>query len=73
MLLMAAEQEMGITMVSRLSADHALSQGRLIALPQIPGFVLPRMWLMKSSLPPRTAAAEAAFDWLLQTAGNQTL
>jgi hypothetical protein len=30
------------------------------------------MWLMKSSLPPRTAAAEAAFDWLAQAAADSS-
>lgn len=73
LLLMAAEQEMGIAMVSRLLADHALQQGRLVALPQIPGFSLPRLWLLKSSLPPRTQAVEITFDWLLQAAAERAM
>lgn len=71
LLLTAAEQEIGIAMVSRLLADDALRRGRLVELAQIPGFALPRLWLKKSRLPARTAAAEAAFDWLLAQAGKQ--
>jgi LysR family glycine cleavage system transcriptional activator len=70
LLLTAAEQEMGIAMVSRLLADDALRSGRLVELPQITGFALPRLWLKKSRLPARTAAAEATFDWLLAQAGQ---
>ncbi|WP_162291272.1 LysR substrate-binding domain-containing protein [Vogesella sp. LIG4] len=68
LLLSAAEQEMGIAMVSRLLADDALRHGRLVELTQIPGFALPPLWLKKSRLPPRTEAAEVTFDWLLAAA-----
>jgi LysR family glycine cleavage system transcriptional activator len=70
LLLTAAEQEMGIAMVSHLLADDALRRGRLVELAQIPGFALPRLWLKKSRLPARTIAAEATFDWLLALAGQ---
>lgn len=69
LLLHAAEQELGIAMVSQLLAGVALEQGRLMPLPQIPGFPLPGLWLIKSRLTPRTPAVEIAFEWLCASAG----
>lgn len=69
--LNAAEQELGIAMVSHLLADDALKQGRVMALPQIPAFQMARLWLIKSSLAPRTPAVEIVFEWLLAMAGGQ--
>jgi LysR family glycine cleavage system transcriptional activator len=62
--LQAAQDELGIAMVSRLVADAALKSGRVVHLPQVPTFPLPSMWLSKSKLPPRTPAVELVFDWL---------
>ncbi len=62
--LQAAEDELGIAMVSQLVADAALRGGRVVALPQIPTFALPSRWLSKSRLAPRTPAVEIVFDWL---------
>ena len=66
--LNAAEQELGIAMVSQLLADAALTQGRVVPLAQIPAFSLPGLWLTKSCLAPRTPAVEIVFDWLRSTA-----
>jgi LysR family glycine cleavage system transcriptional activator len=62
--LQAAQDELGIAMVSRLVANAALQSGRVVPLPQIPTFPLPSKWLSKSKLPPRTPAVELVFDWL---------
>jgi LysR family glycine cleavage system transcriptional activator len=62
--LQAAQDELGVAMVSHLVADAALQSGRVVPLPQVPTFPLPSMWLSKSKLPPRTPAAELVFDWL---------
>ncbi len=70
--LQAAEDEMGIAMVSRLVADSALRQARVVQLPNIPMFPLPHKWLSKSSLTPRTPAVEIVFDWLVSETGEAT-
>lgn len=62
--LQAAQDELGIAMVSQLVANAALQSGRVVHLPRIPTFPLPSMWLSKSKLPPRTPAVEVVFDWL---------
>lgn len=66
--LAAAEQELGIAMVSQLAAEVLLNQVRLSKLNQIPGFSLPSWWLMKSKLGTRTPAVEIMFEWLIRTA-----
>lgn len=63
--LQAAEQGLGIAMVPRSVASHALASGRLCALPHFPTTPLPARWLSKSRLAPRTPAADAVHDWLL--------
>ena len=68
--LNAAEQELGIAMVSQLVADDALAQGRVTRLPQIPAFSLTGFWLMKSRLAARTPAVKIVVDWLRVMAGN---
>lgn len=70
LLLNAAEQELGIAMVSRLLADTALRQRRVMRLQQIPTFPLPNLWLMRSRLTPRTPAVDIVFRWLLATAAQ---
>ena len=68
--LLAAEEEMGIAMVSSLVADAALRSGRVVVLPQIPPFSLPDKWLSKSNLKPRTPSVEVVFEWLLAEAAQ---
>jgi LysR family glycine cleavage system transcriptional activator len=63
--LQAAEDELGIAMVSRLVADAALRSARVVAISQIPTFPLTNKWLSKSKLNPRTPAVEIVFQWLL--------
>lgn len=65
-LVAAAEQEVGIAMVSRLTADDALNKGRVEILPQIPAFDLPPLWLMRSAQPARSAAVDAVHDWIVK-------
>ena len=60
----AAEQGLGIAMVPRSVANHALHTGRVYALPQFPPSPLSARWLSKSRLAPRTSAADLVFDWL---------
>ncbi|HJV00137.1 MAG TPA: LysR substrate-binding domain-containing protein, partial [Burkholderiaceae bacterium] len=50
----AAQEEIGIAMVSRLHADAALRRGLVHALPQVPTVPLPHLWLTRSTLAPRT-------------------
>ena len=70
--LAAAQQELGIAMVSKLAAEALLSEGMLAKLNQIPGFTLPGWWLMKSKLSTRTPAVEIMFEWLKHTAKANT-
>lgn len=60
----AAQQELGIAMVSRLHADDALRRALVTALPQVPTVPLAGLWLTRSTLAPRTPAVQLAFDWL---------
>ena len=62
----AAALGLGIAMVPRGVADHALATGQVRQLPQFPTHPLPTRWLSKSRLAPRTPAADAVFDWLHQ-------
>jgi LysR family glycine cleavage system transcriptional activator len=64
LLLAAAEDGLGIAMVSRLTAAGALAQGRLVALEQPPSFALPSLWLTMSTGEARTPAVKLASDWL---------
>lgn len=70
LLLEAAAQEMGIALVPRAHAAHALATGRLVALAPVPAPECPPLWLMRSRLAPRTAFADRAFDWLLEQAAR---
>lgn len=65
-LVAAAEQEAGIAMVSRLSAGEALTSGRVEILPQVPGFALAPLWLMRSAQPARSAAVDAVYAWMMK-------
>lgn len=66
--LRAAENGLGIAMVPLQLADDALRTGRVQRLAQFPSTPLPRRWLSKSRLAPRTPAADVVFDWLLSRA-----
>ena len=68
--LQAAENELGIAMISKLAAEDALHNGRLVALTQIPSVPLAQKWLTKSNLLARTPAVEIVFEWL-RTQGHQ--
>lgn len=70
LLLGAAEAGMGIARVARSLADAALSSGRLVELPQIPAGAASTVWLMKSTLPPRTPFVPVVWSWLLALAGR---
>ncbi|QBR03051.1 LysR family transcriptional regulator [Paraburkholderia pallida] len=70
LLVAAAEREAGIAMVSRLFASEALAQQRVCRLPQVPGVAMPPLWLMKSTLPARSAAVEPAFQWITSACGG---
>ncbi|WP_322070266.1 LysR substrate-binding domain-containing protein [Paraburkholderia bannensis] len=63
-LVSAAEQEVGIAMVSRLTAGESLTSGRVDILPQVPGFALAPFWLMRSAQPARCAAVDAVYAWI---------
>ena len=65
-LVAAAEQEAGIAMVSRLTAGDALTSGRVEVLPQVPGFPLAPLWLMRSAQPARSAAVDAVYAWMVR-------
>ncbi len=65
-LVTAAEQEVGIAMVSRLTAGDALTSGRVKVLPQVPGFALAPLWLMRSAQPARSPAVDAVYEWMIR-------
>ena len=69
LLLDAVEREAGIARLSWVLADDAIATGRVVRLPQVPTAPRPRLWLMRSTLTPRTPLANRAFDWLLAQAG----
>ena len=62
--LQAAEDDLGIAMVSARVADAAVQRGRVTTLQQIPAYPLPALWLTKSRLAPRTPAVDVVFEWL---------
>ena len=66
----AAQQGLGIAIVSQLAAQAALNQASVVHLRQIPNFALPSWWLMKSKLATRTPAVEVVFEWLILAAGG---
>ncbi|MFM9835614.1 MAG: LysR family transcriptional regulator [Methylophilaceae bacterium] len=68
--LVAAEQDLGIAMVSKLAAHSQLINTRVKHLSQIPSFDLPSWWLMKSKSGVRTPVVDVVFDWLIQSAGK---
>lgn len=51
-------------MVSCLAAGEALTSGCVKVLPQVPGFALAPLWLMRSAQPARSAAVDAVYAWI---------
>lgn len=68
LLLEAVTRDLGIGLVSRVLASQALSEGRVVALQQVKPTSLPRLWLMRTRLTPRTPLADQTFQWLRQAA-----
>lgn len=68
LLLAAAEQGEGIAWLSALLAADALAQGRLVRLAALGSAPRERVWLMRSTLTPRTPLANRAFERLLALA-----
>lgn len=66
LLLESIIHELGIGFVSSVLAHQALKEGRVEMLKQIPTKPLPRLWLMRSRLNPRTPLANEVFSCLLQ-------
>ena len=64
-LLEAVIHELGIGFVSSALANQAVKEGKVKVLSQIPAKSLPRLWLMRSRLAPRTLVANEVFNWLL--------
>ena len=67
-LLEAVIHELGIGFVSGALANQAVKEGKVKVLTQIPTKSLPRLWLMRSRLAPRTPVANEVFNWLLNKA-----
>lgn len=67
-LLDAIIHELGIGFVSSVLAHQTLKDGRVEILKQMPTKPLPRLWLMRSRLKPRTPVANEVFSWLLAAA-----
>jgi LysR family glycine cleavage system transcriptional activator len=64
LLLDAAVHGLGVARVSRVLAGEAIAAGRLVALPQVPTAPRPGLWLMRSTLTPRTPMANRVFGWM---------
>lgn len=64
-LLEAVIHELGIGFVPILLASQAVKEGKVKVLTQIPTRSLPRLWLVRSRLAPRTPVANYVFNWLL--------
>jgi LysR family glycine cleavage system transcriptional activator len=65
LLLDACSREQGIAYVSHILANRHINENRVLALNQIPRTSRPRLWLMRTSLAPRSIYTGDAFDWLL--------
>ncbi|MFZ2989774.1 LysR family transcriptional regulator [Ideonella sp.] len=64
LLLDAVRHEAGIARVSSLLADQALRSGEVVQLAQAPATPRAGLWLMRSTLTPRTPLVTVAHDWL---------
>jgi hypothetical protein len=56
--------------LSRVLASAALADGSLVHLAQIPDSELPRLWLSRSRLTPRSGVVNQAYGWLMQQAAG---
>lgn len=70
LLLDAAEQELGLAWVSALTAERRLASGTLVQVTRAPEAPRAGLWLMRSTLTPRTPLAPLAHAWLLQQAAT---
>jgi len=64
-LLEAVIYELGIGFVSSALAHQVVKEGKVKVLTQIPTKSLPRLWIMRSNLAPRTPVANDVFNWFL--------
>jgi LysR family transcriptional regulator, glycine cleavage system transcriptional activator len=69
-LLEAVIHELGVGFVSSALANQAVKEGKVKVLTQISTKSLPRLWLMRSRLTPRTPVANEVFNWLLNKANG---
>lgn len=67
-LLEAVIQGLGIGFVSDVLASQAIKDGKVKVLTQVPAKSLPRLWMMRSRLAPRTPMANLVFNWMLEKA-----
>jgi LysR family glycine cleavage system transcriptional activator len=65
LLLDAVERELGIARLPRVLVSDAVAAGRLRVLEAVPAQPRPSLWLMRSTLTPRTPLANRVFAWLL--------
>jgi LysR family glycine cleavage system transcriptional activator len=70
LLLQAVQCGLGMAYLSRVLASAALADGSLVQLAQIPDSELPRLWLSRSRLTPRSGVVNQAYDWLMQQAAG---
>jgi LysR family glycine cleavage system transcriptional activator len=69
-LLDAVIHELGIGFVSSILSNQAIKEGKVKVLTQIPTKSLPRLWLMRSRLAPRTPVVNEVFNWLLHNSNQ---
>jgi LysR family glycine cleavage system transcriptional activator len=72
MLLEAVIQGLGIGFISNVLASQAIKDGKVKVLTQVPTRSLPRLWIMRSRLAPRTPIANQVFNWMLEKAKSNT-
>jgi LysR family glycine cleavage system transcriptional activator len=65
-LLEAVIHDLGIGFVSSVLASQAVKEGKVNVLSQVPTRSLPRLWIMRSRLAPRTPIVNAVFTWMLE-------
>jgi LysR family glycine cleavage system transcriptional activator len=68
LLVDAVLHELGVARLPRVLVADALAAGRLVQLPQAPVDARPSLWLMRSTLTPRTPMANRVFGWLREQA-----
>lgn len=68
LLLEAVTRGLGIGFVSNALACQALKEGQVKRLIHVPPLSLPRLWLMRTRLTPRTPHANQVFNWMREAA-----